>query len=163
MRAPLLTSFALLCCLGCARTIRIEQRWHLAPWIEEQGKLDLEIRAAPSLPGDRDKCIVESRSDWQRIWGALGKPAPAVDFDKYVVIGVCLLTTADGTQGFFIDRIEAREGGAVVYVKKQMPPPGSEAPTVAFGNEIDLVMAERVKLLKLPLVFADDPFWVTSP
>lgn len=151
-------------CVGCVQEINIQQQWHLAPWrnaakfnaFEAEQGVDVDQLGGRS---SAKEFIIDNQEEWAAAWKAEGTPAPKVDFAKNMIVGLCHLTSYDGMLTFYIQRIEKRTGGAVVYVKKQIAPPGTEAPTVVFGTEADYALVQRTPL---PFLFVYDPFWIVS-
>lgn len=92
----------------------------------------IEQGSVPGKAGDQVRVVVRDESAWLRVWNDLtggrvgsGKtdPTPAVDFDAAMVIAAAM-----PTQGCIsrvtIRSIRAVEGGLVVDLLEQPPPPG---------------------------------------
>lgn len=151
---------------GCYRsstTLDIKNRWHLAPRREARQQ-DLLVGKEISFKVRADfagrEFVIRSKANWAKVWMALGKPVPEVDFTKHMVVGVCRAITGR-TLDFRVDRIERRAGGCVVYVKELILPPGLifTIENVYRGEEADYVVVEK---LKVPFLFVDDPVWRPS-
>jgi hypothetical protein len=141
-------------CSGCARTVRIERRWHLAPWADESRHLVVKpVQLAGKSDGD--DFVIETQEAWEAIWRSVGKPAPHVNFKTHVVVGA-QRNSLDPLIGFRITHIERRPGGCVVHIRIDTLPPGAVLTNESRGVEADYVLIRRTSL---PYVIDEHPVW----
>ena len=153
--------FLLLTALGagcCGRPMaQIEARWHLAP--DEAVVADVTApMQSPCLRGGAraDNFVVDTPEQWRRIWRSVDRPPPCVDFKAHVVVGAVRIISDDSLLAFWIKAVELREGGAVVYVEKEIPRPGEPGHATVRGREADYVMIRRPGT---PFIFVELPYW----
>jgi len=103
--------------------------------------------------------IIGTQDAWSALWSAVGESAPDVDFQQYMVLGVTRLITGAGVQAVFIESIEKKDGGLIVHVKSQIPPPGAGGTGEVDGFAADFVLVKRTDM---PFIFVEEPIWISK-
>lgn len=115
------------------------------------------VRLLKKFPNPWGAFLVLDKKDWEKIWELEGRAAPPVDFGSHMVLGVSRGLYDDAVRSFFIDRIEDRGDGAVVYVKVQRAAPEEVSTCMGCGALTEFVLLRRTET---PFIFAEDPIWV---
>ncbi len=104
-----------------------------------------------------DNFVISSVDEWQLIWRSVKKQVPNVNFTTHMIVGVYRELHGDGILDAFIERIERRTGGIVVYVRTQITPPIFGCVTIGIGQMATYVLVKRHQL---PVLFVEDPYWI---
>lgn len=74
--------------------------------------------------------VVRSQNEWSALWrqhavsDPSSRPAPAVDFDKEVIVALFLGEKPTGGYDVQISRAEQTQDGLTIYYREKTPPPG---------------------------------------
>lgn len=106
------------------------------------------VRAAhTALRGERT-VVIRNADDWQELWREHNSvqlttaDAPAIDFERHMVVGVVLGTCPTGGHSVEIRRIEPRDGRLRVIAHHQRPAEGS-IQTMVLTKPLHLVAVDR--------------------
>lgn len=110
------------------------------------GAAAFERLAAGGLPRAGARLVLDEE-EWDRLWAALyGAGArPAVDWERYAVLGVFLGERPTGGYRVRVERVEAAAGKLRVTVRTTSPGPG-DVVTMAFTYPGELVRVDRSHL-----------------
>lgn len=106
------------------------------------------LRAAhTAIRGERN-VVVRDADDWHEFWREHNSAqlatadAPAIDFERQMVVGVVLGTCSTGGHSVEVRRVETHDGRLRVVAHHQRPAEGSIQPMV-LTKPIHLVVVER--------------------
>jgi len=111
------------------------------------------------LKGDykADNFLITHPEVWESIWKSVGKPVPEVNFRTHVIVGVVRYMGGDSLQDVYIDRIEKRKGGLIIWIRKQILQPGLIETTIEYGETASYVLIKRTFF---PMIFTEEPYWI---
>ena len=153
-RIFLVCSFGLVLAISAWNVLGSAQRMYapLAMYQEKTGKVETPLSIATVEKGDRSgirgplQTVIRNQDEWNAFWKRHSStdtnPAPIVDFDRQMVVGIFLGEMPTGGYEVEIVRGERRDSSLYFYYREESPRPGAMV-TQALAQPFHLVKVAK--------------------
>jgi hypothetical protein len=127
---------------------------------QKTGKVETPLSIATVEKGDRSgirgplQTVIRNQDEWKALWKRHSStdtnppPAPIIDFDREIVVGIFLGEKRTGGYEVEIVRAERRDSSLYFYYREESPPPGAMV-TQALTQPFHLVKIAKYENLQV--------------